>query len=176
MRKRIFGRRFKRTKNQRQELFRSLMRALILDERIKTTEAKAKSIKGEIERLVTSAKNNGELARHDLLKNLNDQAVVEKVIGDISKRFANHKGGYTRIVRLGERLKDAAPMVIMEWVEKNTDVKVITPKVNNKEKKDLKSKKSEKVKTEIVVGGIEQEPRIEKKITKIKKENKKAGK
>jgi large subunit ribosomal protein L17 len=132
MRKRIFGRRFKRDINQRKALFRSLMRELVLRERIQTTEAKAKSIKAEIERHVTKAKIQGEASRVHLQKHFTHD-VVNKIVTDIAPRFATRPGGYTRIVRMGNRLKDNAPMVYIEWVEKST-VEVVVPSKKRKDK------------------------------------------
>lgn len=139
MRKKIFGRRLKRDIHQRKSLFRSLMRELILQERIKTTEAKAKSIKGEIEKHVTKAKVQGEAARVHLQKTF-QQDIVDKIINDIAPRFSDRPGGYTRIVRLGNRVKDNAPMVYIEWVEKSA---VVAEPVSAKRKKtDTKSKEA----------------------------------
>ena len=138
MRKKIFGRRLKRDINQRKSLFRSLMRELVLQERIKTTEAKAKSIKGEIEKHVTKAKVQGEGARVHLQKTF-QQDVINKIINDLAPRFANRPGGYTRIVRLGNRVKDNAPMVYIEWVEKST---VVIEPTNNKRPKKTEAKEA----------------------------------
>lgn len=161
MRKRVFGRQLKRDINQRKLLFRSLMRALVLEERIKTTEAKAKSIKGEIEKMVTRAKNKGEEARVILKKSFSKE-VVDKIINDIAPRFKERKGGYTRIVRLGTRKKDNAPIVLLEWVElkKTENVKKVSKK---RKKKDVK--KDEKKETKV-------EAKKEKKVKKNEKNNK----
>lgn len=151
MRKKIFGRRFKRDINQRKALFRSLMRELVLQERIKTTEAKAKSIKSEIERHVTKAKNLGEDARVHLQKTF-QQDVVDKLITDIAPRFSDRPGGYTRIVKLGHRVKDDAAMVYIEFVEKSS---IVAEPVSKKrvKKADTKetSKKTEKVEAKATV-------------------------
>lgn len=117
MRKRVFGRKLKRNINQRKALFRSLMASLVLNGKIKTTEAKAKSIKGEIEKMVTHAKKSGEEAKRILLKNLADEKIVDRIIKDIAPKFKARPGGYTRILKLGPRVKDAAQMVMMTWVE-----------------------------------------------------------
>lgn len=117
MRKRIFGRRLKRDRNQRKALFRSLMGSLVLYGKIKTTEAKAKSIKGELEKMVTLAKNKREDARNLLASRLANERVVERIIAEIAPKFATRPGGYMRIVKMGPRLKDGARMVLMSWVE-----------------------------------------------------------
>lgn len=116
MRKQVFGRKFKRDANERQALFKGLMNDLVLKETIKTTEEKAKSIKGQVEKLVTKAKK-GVSARILLQPFLNEKA-IEKMLTDLAPRFANRLGGYTRIIKLGSRFSDNANMAIIEWVEK----------------------------------------------------------
>ena len=128
MRKRIFGRRFKRDTNERKALFRGLMNSLVLQGKIKTTEARAKSIKGAIEKLITVAKNKEENARGHLLSKLPNEKVVDKIIRDIAPKFATRPGGYTRIVKMGPRLKDAAKMVIITWVEEIAPTSFAEPK------------------------------------------------
>jgi large subunit ribosomal protein L17 len=76
MRKKVFGRQFKRTTNQRKALFKSLTQALVLHGRIKTTEAKAKSIKGEVEKLITYAKNKKENAPQNLQRHVDMQTAL----------------------------------------------------------------------------------------------------
>lgn len=144
MRKNVFGRRFKRDANARKALFKGLMSSLVLDEKIKTTEAKAKSIKADIEKLVTKAKKREEEARRFLLSKLTPEA-ADKVIERIAPQFAERPGGYTRIVRLGNRATDSASMVVMEWVETivtKTPVNI----VSNKPKKKISVKPKTPVK------------------------------
>lgn len=117
MRKQVFGRKFKRHANARRALLRGLITDLVIREKITTTEEKAKAIKGQVEKLVTKAKTQGEKAKRLLQPYLSD-AGVEKVIKDLAVRFANRPGGYVRIVKLGERFGDNASMAIIEWVEK----------------------------------------------------------
>jgi len=116
MRKNVFGRKFKRDKNERKALFKSLMSALVISERIQTTEAKAKAIRPEIEKLVTKAKQGGNAAKLVIEKSLTHDA-FEKIIKEIAPRFDKRHGGYTRIIKLGERFGDDAPVVVMEWTE-----------------------------------------------------------
>ncbi|HRN96566.1 MAG TPA: 50S ribosomal protein L17 [Candidatus Levybacteria bacterium] len=170
MKKRIFGRRFKRDINQRKSLFRSLMRELVLQERIKTTEAKAKSIKAEIEKHVTKAKTHGEQARVHLQKTFQHD-VVEKLVTDLAPRFANRPGGYTRIVKLGNRTKDNASMVYIEWVEKSTIV--VEPVSKKKSKTAVKKNKAEKVEAKAPVK--EEKKKVVKKKTETKKTPAKKG-
>ena len=117
MRKNVFGRQFKRDANERKSLFKSLLSALILEGRIKTTIAKAKAIKGRADRIITHAKK-GEAAEQ-LLKSYLPQDAIKRVISQIAPRFAKRQGGYTRITRIGRRFSDRAPMVFLEWTEKS---------------------------------------------------------
>lgn len=142
MRKRIFGRRFKRDVNERKALFRNLMHELVLHGKIKTTEAKAKAIKAEVEKMVTKAKVKGDGAAVHLQKTFTAD-VVEKLINDISPLFKDRQGGYTRIIRMGNRVKDSAPMVLMEWVEEVKDTTIVE---NKKRVKKVGTKKAEQKK------------------------------
>ena len=150
MKKNVFGRKLSRDKEERKALFKSLMTALILEESIQTTEAKAKAIRADIEKLVTKAKNLEKGALLVLEKNLPKKA-FDKMVKEIGPRFAKRNGGYTRIVKIGERFGDNSPLVIIEWVEKG---EVILPVKKEKVKKEAKeepvkkSKKEEKVKKE----------------------------
>jgi len=116
MKKNVFGRRLKRDIKERKALFKSLISSLVLKERIKTTEAKAKSIKGDVDKFITKVKKNEDFARRFLTKSLSPVA-LEKLINNIVPRFKNRQSGYTRIIRLGKRVSDHAQMVVMEWVE-----------------------------------------------------------
>jgi large subunit ribosomal protein L17 len=116
MKKHIFGRKFKRDVAERKALFKGLMSSLVLHEKIETTEEKAKAIKGELDKLVTNAKKDGDLARRLLSSKLVPEA-MEKMIKDIAPRFDKRQGGYTRTVRLGKRFGDDATMVLLEWTE-----------------------------------------------------------
>lgn len=120
MRKQVFGRKFKRDANERKALIKGLMNDLVLKETLKTTEEKAKSIKGQVEKLVTKAKIKGDAARTLLQPYLTPKA-IEKVIKELAPRFAGRPGGYTRIVKLGERFGDNASMAVIEWVEKTKE-------------------------------------------------------
>ena len=150
MRKRVFGKKLKRTTNQRKALFRSLTQALVLHGRIKTTEAKAKSIKGEIEKLITYAKNNKENAYNHLQHHVHPKTA--EGIKTIAPVFENRPGGYTRIIRIGGRKKDNAAMVLLEFVEKTQSVVMPSKKTEKKpveedtKKEDIKIKKGKDAK------------------------------
>lgn len=116
MKKHIFGKKLGRDKDERKALFKSLMSSLILSEKIQTTEAKAKAIRPEIEKLVTKAKKGSNSAKRVLEKSLTREA-FEKIIKEIAPSFENKQGGYTRLVKLGKRLGDNTSIVIIEWTE-----------------------------------------------------------
>jgi large subunit ribosomal protein L17 len=167
MRKKVFGKQLKRDKNERAALFRGLMTSLVLNESIQTTETKARAIKGEIEKLVTRARKEKELAKRLLGKRLNTLA-IEKMINTIAPRFEKRNGGYTRMIKLGKRFGDDAEMVILEFVEKS--VKVVAPlekTAKASSPKDMKKTvKSEKVEKK-VSEKVKKEPA--KKVTGRKK-------
>ncbi len=116
MRKRVFGRKLKRTTNQRKGLFKSLAQAMVLHGRIQTTEAKAKAVRGEVEKLITIAKKHNGDAIQFLQKHIPPKT-ADGIIR-IAPLFKDRQGGYTRIIKIGSRKKDNAQMVILEFVEK----------------------------------------------------------
>ena len=98
-------------------MLRGLARSLFEHERIKTTEAKAKMLRPYAEKLITKAKKGGVHQRRLVLSEVEDRALVHKLFDDIGPRFATRNGGYTRILKLGPRNGDAAPMALVELVE-----------------------------------------------------------
>lgn len=124
MRHKVTGRRLGRSSSHRTALRRNLITELFRHERIKTTEAKAKAVRGEAEKLITVAKRGvaaGEVeavnARRKAAAGLNDGEIVKKLFDDLAERYAERNGGYTRILKLGPRKGDAAEMVLLELVE-----------------------------------------------------------
>ncbi|QQG40954.1 MAG: 50S ribosomal protein L17 [Candidatus Levyibacteriota bacterium] len=150
MRKKVFGRKLKRDKNERKALFKSLMSALVLYGHIKTTIAKAKAIKGTIEKLVTKTnKSNKELA-YRFLNYYLSSATISKFVNEVAPRFTDRSGGYTRIIKIGNRLKDNSKMALMEWTEKNSKPDEKETKENEEKaeiKKEKKPRKKETKKT-----------------------------
>ena len=116
MKKRKRGRELSRKKGQRKALLKSLARALILNEEIKTTEAKAKEASRFIEKFITRAKKNDLASRRHLAKFFSPQ-IVKKLIDEIGPRYKERKGGYTRITKLGPRKSDSSKMAILELVK-----------------------------------------------------------
>lgn len=107
---------FNRPRNQRKALLKSLARALVTEERIKTTEMKAKEIRPYVERLITYGKR-GTLSDRRRLSALVGKDASMKVFNDLAPRFENRLGGYTRITKLSARKGDASPMAYIEFVE-----------------------------------------------------------
>ena len=102
-------------RNQRNALLKSLARSLVLKGRIKTTEAKAKEIRGIVEKMVTRGKVATLANRRMLISALGDAAVAQKLI-KTSEGYMERSGGYLRIIKMGPRKGDAAPMVMIEFV------------------------------------------------------------
>jgi len=116
MRKLKKGRKLSREKNQRKALLKSLARALFLEEKIKTTEAKAKEIKIFSDKFITHARKGG-LPENRYLARYFSKDIVKKLINEIGPRFKTRPGGYTRIIKLGPRASDGAKMAIIELLK-----------------------------------------------------------
>ena len=139
MRKMVFGRKLSRGKKSREALFRALIRGMVLDGKIVTTTAKAKAIRGQIDKIVTLAKKGTLATRRRALAYLaNDRASTAKLFGPIAKAFAQRKGGYTRMVSLPRRRGDSAKMVRIEWSDE-----IVVEKTEVKEKSVKKEAKKE---------------------------------
>jgi large subunit ribosomal protein L17 len=124
MRHQVAGYKLSRSKDQRIALRRILIAQLFTHERIRTTRAKAKAIRGEAEKFITLARNSADgtdiqkvNARRLAAARIGNPEVVKKLFDDIGPRFKNRNGGYTRIYRLGLRQGDAAEVVLLELVE-----------------------------------------------------------
>ena len=111
------GRKLGRDASHRKALYANLMSALIEHGRIKTTVAKAKEVRPVAEQMITLGRRGGVHARRQALKFLRSQDVVHKLFSDVGPRFADRDGGYSRIVRIGPRLGDAAEMAYLELVD-----------------------------------------------------------
>lgn len=124
MRHGVAGRHLGRNTAQRKALFRNLVRELYLHERIITTEAKARSIRADAEKLITKAKHGVSTesyrvhAQRQVVAYLNDKTVAKKVFDEFAPRYAARNGGYTRMIKIGKRQGDAADMVVLELVDR----------------------------------------------------------
>ncbi|MDI6783279.1 MAG: 50S ribosomal protein L17 [bacterium] len=125
MQHRQAGKKLGRTVSHRRALFRNLIRAMIISEKIVTTETKAKAVRPIIEKLITTARTN-DLAHLRLAMTwVPDKTILKKLVSTIAPRYITRPGGYTRIIKLGRRAGDAAPIVQLEFVgiETSTEAK-----------------------------------------------------
>jgi len=118
VRHRVAGKKLSRSSGARKALFKSLLTELFRHERIETTEAKAKAVRGQAEKLISIARRGDLAARRHVYSELSSTQVAKKLMEEIAPEFKDRKGGYTRIYKLGPRKGDAAPMALIELVEK----------------------------------------------------------
>lgn len=116
MRHQKSGRKLSRSASHRWALMRNMITSLLRDEKIKTTDAKAKELRRWADRVITLGKRGSLHARRQVLAVVQDKAVVRKLFDTIAPRFKDRPGGYTRIVKIGIRRGDAAPVSIIELV------------------------------------------------------------
>ena len=153
------GRKLGRTSAHRKALFRNLVGALILRERISTTLAKAKELRGKVEKTITLGKKGTLHARRQAFKLAPQKETVQKVFGPLAERYAKRPGGYTRIIKIGPRKGDNAPMAFIELVDREGDApaqekskgaakKTATPKTAEKKPVEKKIAAKKETKTE----------------------------
>ena len=123
MRHRVGGRKLQRTASHRTALFRNQAAALIKHEQISTTLAKAKELRPYVEKLITLAKKGGLANRRLAHARLQDDTQLVKLFDVLAERYASRNGGYTRIIKAGIRASDAAPMAIIELVDRDVAAK-----------------------------------------------------
>jgi large subunit ribosomal protein L17 len=123
MRHKSGGRKLQRTSAHRIALLRNLSAALIKHEQITTTVAKAKELRPYVEKLLTLAKRGGLANRRLAMARLMDDTQLTKLFDVLAARYADRAGGYTRVIKAGIRASDAAPMAIIEFVDRDVDAK-----------------------------------------------------
>jgi len=125
VRHRNAGRKLNRTSSHREAMFANMMASLIKHEQIKTTLPKAKSLRPVVEKLVTLSRRGATdlHARRQALAQIRDAAQVKKLFDVIGPRYAERKGGYTRVLKAGFRYGDNAPMAFIEFVDRDVDAK-----------------------------------------------------
>ena len=123
MRHRVAGRKLGRTSSHRLAMFRNMAAALIKHEQITTTLPKAKELRPYVEKLVTLAKKGGLANRRLAHSRLLDDAQLVKLFDVLAARYADRPGGYIRVLKAGIRASDAAPMAIIEFVDRDVDAK-----------------------------------------------------
>ena len=151
MRHRVKGRKLNRTASHRTATMRALATALIREKKIRTTVAKAKETRVFIEPIVTRAKNDTVAARRIIAKDIQDKEVLKELFNEIIPKIGDRPGGYTRVVKLGRRLGDAAEMAIIEFVDYNDIVERKKPrKAKTEDAKVVEETVEEKATEEIV--------------------------
>ena len=158
MRHRIKGRKLGRTASHRTATLRSLATALIKHKKITTTLAKAKQTRLFVEPIITKAKNNTVHAKRLVGRDIQDREVLKELFGEVVEKIGDRPGGYTRIVKLGNRVGDAAEMAIIELVDYN-DLAQKKPKKSTKKSEEKKAEAPKEV----------EEPKDEEKVKKAVK-------
>jgi large subunit ribosomal protein L17 len=164
MRHNVKGRKLSRTASHRGALLNSLTTSLLKHKRIKTTEAKAKEARVFVEKLITKAKKNDLHVKRQVMNVVNNKEVFKELFSEIIPKIGERPGGYTRVIKLGNRVGDAAPMAILELVDYND---IANKKAEErKEKRDLKVAKT---KAEEKTSEVEEATYVEEKIDKKSK-------
>ena len=117
------GRRFNRSSSHRKAMFANMAAALLKHEQIKTTLPKAKDLRRVVDRLITLGKRGDLHARRQALATLKDTEITAKLFDDLAERYKERPGGYTRVLKAGFRYGDAAPMAMIELVDRDVDAK-----------------------------------------------------
>ena len=180
MRHRVKGRKFNRTSEHRRALLINLASSLLKHKKIKTTTEKAKELRRYVEPIITKAKTDSVAARRYVSDDIKDRAIVKELFSDIVNKIGDRKGGYTRIVRLGQRKGDGAELALIELVDYSGIVKAKTPKKEKGETAPVE--KAEETKAVVAEEKKAAKPKAkkpsvkkdtsEKKETKAKKETK----
>ncbi len=123
MRHGVSGRKLNRTQSHRKAMFANMAAALIKHEQIRTTLPKAKELRPIVDRLITLGKSGSLHHRRQAFALLRDDTMVRKLFGPLATRYGERAGGYTRVLRAGMRYGDAAPMAIIELVDRDPEAK-----------------------------------------------------
>ena len=142
MRHRKSGLKLNRTSSHRKAMFRNMVTSLLKYERIKTTDAKAKELKSWADHIITLAKRGDLHARRQALSYIMDKSVTHKLFDEMSNRFSDRQGGYTRILKTGHRKGDNAPLAIIQLLLSSDKKKELDKKVRGtaKSKKEIVKK------------------------------------
>lgn len=186
MRHRVKGRKLNRTASHRAATLRALATALLREKKIQTTLAKAKETRMFVEPIITRAKSDSVAARRIVARDIHDKEVVKELFNEIVPKIGDRPGGYTRVVKLGQRLGDAAEMAIIELVDyndvverkkprkaKTEDAKVVEETVEEKTVEDTEEAVNEAEETVEEISEEVKEDTVEKveeKIEEVKEE------
>lgn len=141
MRHQVKGKKLRRDTSQRIALLRNLVTSLLEKERIQTTLAKAKAAKPVAEKMITLGKNGSLHSRRQALRFIYKKSVVKKLFDELGPRFSERPGGYTRIIKLGQRAGDGADMALLELVGTEFKKKEKKPKSLKEKAKEAKAAK-----------------------------------
>jgi large subunit ribosomal protein L17 len=186
MRHRVAGRKLSRHTQHRELMFRNMVVSLLQHERIQTTLAKAKELRGWVDKIITLGKKGSLHARRHAFALLRNKEIVKKLFDEIVPRLKEREGGYTRVYKMGWRQGDGAPLSLIELVtfsppeqKKKSPVKKakevlekVAPKIKGKEEKKEKEGKEKKEKKEKKMKEKEKEAPKEKKEKKEKPKKK----
>ncbi len=168
MRHRVKGRKFNRTSEHRLALMRNLATSLLKHKKIMTTTEKAKELRRFVEPIITKAKTDSVAARRYVSDDIKDRNIVKELFGEIISKVGERAGGYTRVVRLGQRKGDGAELALIELVDFSGIVKPKAPK-KGKAEAEASVEKTEDKKEE-----VKEEAKEEKKEKAAKPKSKKA--
>ena len=166
MRHRVAGRKLSRHTQHRKLMFRNMLVSLLQHERIKTTLAKGKELRGWVDKIITLGKKGTLHARRQAFALLRDEGIVKKLFEEITPRMKDREGGYTRIYKMGWRQGDGAPLSLIE----------LTTFSSGEQKKKSPVIKAKEVLEKVVPKKKGKEEKKEKKEKKVKKEEKEAPK
>ena len=123
MKHNIKNKKLNKTTSHRKAMFMNLSNALIKHEQITTTLAKAKELKRFVEKIITLGKKGNLQSRRKAISILQDQAMTKKTFDILADRYKDRSGGYTRVIKLGNRFGDNSPMAVIEFVDRDEDAK-----------------------------------------------------
>lgn len=142
------GRKLGRTSSHKEAMFRNMVTSVIKHERIRTTDSKAKEVRKLAEKMITLGKKGNLHARRQALAFVRDKNLVSKLFGELTERYRKRAGGYTRIIKVGYRFGDNAPVSILEFIPEEKKKEKAKPKAKGKAKE--KAKEEEKLTLESV--------------------------
>jgi large subunit ribosomal protein L17 len=158
------GRKLGRTSSHKEAMLRNMVTSVIKHERIRTTDSKAKELRKLADKMITLGKRGNLHARRQALAVIRDKSLVSKLFGELTERYHNRTGGYTRITKTGYRFGDNAPVSILEFIPEEKKKEKAKPKAKGKTKVKAKEKEEEKSALE----SIPEEKKKEKAKPKVK--------
>ena len=165
MRHRVKGRKLNRTSSHRKALMGSLATMVLKHKRIRTTVAKAKEARSVVESLITKARKDDLHSKRQVMKVIHDKEVVKELFSEIVPKIGDRPGGYTRVIKLGNRIGDAASMAILELVDYNDVInkKAEEKKEKQEEKRKVKAEKEKEEEAEVEEAKVVEEVPAEEK-------------